>query len=302
MRSDEKVRTVLCVGETMALVVPTTTERLRDASLFHVDAGGAESNVAAHLAALGEHATWFSRLGDDELGRRIVTMIGDRGVDVSSVVFDPEAPTGVYFKDPGHGVLYYRAASAASRLTTKDVDKISLDGVSVLHISGITAALSRSAAEFLYEVMKRARKSSVFISFDVNYRPPLSTPKEAAQQLRDFAEHADLVFVGRDEAHTLWATGTAQSIRDIFPTVPFLVVKDGAVGATEFSGGDKVFEPSKRVDVVEVVGAGDAFAGGYLAGLLAGESTAGRLRAGHRRAALTLQTTTDFTDQSGSPS
>lgn len=294
-----KARSVLCAGETMALVTPTTPERLRDALLFHVDAGGAESNVAAHLAALGQRAVWFSRLGDDELGKRVVATIHGRGVDVSPVIFDPQAPTGVYFKDPGQGVLYYRAGSAASHLTVEDVHKINFDEARVLHLSGITAALSESAAEFVAGGMQIARRTDVLVSFDVNYRSPLWSPEEAAQPLRELAEKADLVFVGRDEAHTLWGTETVESLRALFPDVPSLVVKDEAIGATEFCGANKFFERSEEVDVVESVGAGDAFAGGYLASLLAGATAPQRLRAGHQRAALTLQTTADFIDPIG---
>ncbi|WP_150461031.1 sugar kinase [Nesterenkonia ebinurensis] len=299
MNKDWQNGTVLCAGETMALVTPASTQRLRQATLFHLDAAGAESNVAAHLAALGHRAVWFSRLGADELGRRVADTVSGRGVDVSAVCFDAAAPTGVYFKDPGHGVLYYRTASAASLLSAQDAVAMDLSSAAALHVSGITAALSGSAAEFLAQAMHTARERNVRISFDVNYRAPLWSPAAAAPSLKRLAEQADLVFVGRDEAETLWGTETADDVLELLPELPLLVVKDGSLGATEFSAGTSVFEPSEQVQVVEAVGAGDAFAAGYLSGLLSGKSPAQRLRAGHQRAALTLQTTTDFTDQNG---
>ncbi|WP_194396957.1 sugar kinase [Microbacterium atlanticum] len=286
-------RTLLAIGETMAMVTPVVAAPVEDAEGFLLDAGGAESNVAAHVAALGHRARWFSALGADALGRRIVRQLGARGVDVSRVVFDGEHPTGLYVKDPGAGVLYYRRGSAASFLSQGDADRVSFDGIDLLHVSGITAAISVSAASFLSRVIQRAREHGVPVSFDVNHRAPLWDAAAAADPLLQLARRADLVFVGRDEAETLWGTATAADVRALLPDVPELIVKDGDVGATAFAGGDEVFEPALVVEVVEAVGAGDAFAGGYLAGWLSGDPVPDRLRAGHERAARTLQTTTD---------
>lgn len=285
---------VLCVGETMALVTPNSTERLRTAGRFDLDVGGAESNVAAHLAQLGLRSTWFSRLGDDELGRRVADVLSSRGVDITPVIFDPEAPTGVYFKDPGHGVLYYRKGSAASRLSPADVEPADLAGFGLIHLSGITPALSDSAARFIDRLMGRAAELGVPVSFDVNHRAPLWSREEAAPVLLSLARKADVVFVGRDEAELLWGSSTAEEIRALLEQAPTLVVKDGDIGATEFTEEQAVFEPAIPTEVVEVVGAGDAFAGGYLASMLTGADPRARLRAGHERASLTLQTTTDF--------
>jgi 2-dehydro-3-deoxygluconokinase len=289
-------KTLLAIGETMAMVTPVVATSIVDADTFLVDAGGAESNVAAHVAALGHRAVWFSRLGADALGRRVARQLAARGVDVSRVVFDDGHPTGLYVKDPGNGVLYYRRGSAAAQLTESDAEAVSLGGADLLHVSGITAAISASASSFLTRVMARARDHGVPVSFDVNHRAPLWDAAAAGPALLDLARSADIVFVGRDEAETLWGTATAGEVRALLPDVAELVVKDGDVGATSFVGADEVFEPAMVVEVVEAVGAGDAFAGGYLAGLLSGDAIADRLRAGHERAARTLQTTTDSVD------
>jgi 2-dehydro-3-deoxygluconokinase len=285
---------LLTAGETMAMVTPAEPVRLMDAVDFHVDAGGAESNVASHAAALGVSTAWFSRLGDDALGHRIARQLTARQVDVSRVEYDPTRPTGLYVKDPGHGVRYYRAGSAASALAAADAAGIALDGVRVVHVSGITAALSPSAAGFLDAFIDRARGAGAVVSFDVNHRPALWADDVAADALDALARRADLVLVGRDEAERLWGTMDAAAIRDRLSDVPELVVKDGDVGATAFVGDLTFFEPAFRVDVVEAVGAGDAFAGGYLAALLSDAPVPERLRAGHARAALTLQTTGDY--------
>lgn len=303
-------RTLLAIGETMAMVAPVAAEPVAEADVFLVDAGGAESNVAAHVAALGHRAVWFSRLGADPLGRRVAAQLSARGIDVSRVEFDAEHPTGLYVKDPGNGVFYYRSGSAASTLSERDADLVSFDGVDLLHVSGITAAISSSASSFLSRVMARAREHGVRVSFDVNHRAPLwddldtaaggpldPAAATAAPVLLELARSADIVFTGRDEAEGLWGTPTAVEVRALLDGVPELVVKDGAVGATVFAGDDEVFEPALVVEVVEAVGAGDAFAGGYLAGWLAGAPISERLRAGHERAARTLQTTKDFADE-----
>ena len=290
-------KTLLAIGETMAMVTPVVAAPVVEADVFLVDAGGAESNVAAHVAALGHRALWFSRLGADALGRRVARQLAARGVDVSRVDFDDAHPTGLYVKDPGNGVLYYRRGSAAAHLAEADADAVSFEGVDLLHVSGITAAISASAASFLSRVIARAREQGVTVSFDVNHRAPLWDAASAAPVLLELARSADVVFVGRDEAETLWGTASPSDVRALLPDVPELVVKDGDVGATAFVGADAVFEPALVVELVEAVGAGDAFAGGYLAGLLSGDAIADRLRAGHERAARTLQTTTDSIDE-----
>lgn len=281
---------LLAVGETMAMLAPSDGGGIADAVDFLVDAGGAESNVAAHAAAAGMTARWFSRLGADALGDRVLRQVSARGVDVAAVVRDAQRPTGLYVKDPGRGVRYYRRGSAASALSSTDAESLALDDVAVLHVSGITAALSASARDFLVAAVARARSTGVTVSFDVNHRAALWSAAEAAAVLADLVARADVVFVGRDEAETLWATPRDIDVRALFPDVAELVVKDADIGATVFTGAERTFVPALRVEVLDAVGAGDAFAGGYLAARARGLDAAARLAAGHQRAALTLRT------------
>lgn len=293
---------LLTAGETMATVAPVEPVSVDRAELFRIDAGGAESNVAAHVARLGHRARWLSRVGDDPLGRRIIQQLAARGVDTSTVIVDPTHRTGLYVKDPGAGVHYYRDGSAASHLDAGDAEAAELDGVAIVHVSGITAALGGTAPGFLDRLMARAHDAGVLVSFDVNHRAALWPAEAAAPVLASLVERSDLVFVGRDEAETLWGTATPDDIRLRFPHVPELVVKDGDIGATLFEPEGETFVAPPAVDVVEPVGAGDAFAGGYLAGRLADASAEDRLSAGHARAALTLRTTADFpTDEHAEP-
>jgi 2-dehydro-3-deoxygluconokinase len=288
------VTQVLALGETMAMVTPETAEPLETATAFRLDIGGAESNVASHLARAGVAAAWASAVGDDALGRRLITTLRQRGVDTSLVRTDPGAPTGVYFKDPGAGVYYYRRGSAASRLGPAYAAELPLDSVPLVHVSGITAALSDSCRALLDAVLDARHAAGRPVSFDVNYRPALWAPTVAAVELLDLARRCDLVFVGRDEAETLWGTKTAADVRALLGPGPRLVVKDGDVGAHCFHPGGSDFAPALPIEVVEAVGAGDAFAAGFLAAELAGESPAAALERGHGFAAVVLATTADF--------
>jgi 2-dehydro-3-deoxygluconokinase len=285
---------VLCAGETMAMVVPARRERLRTAQDFLLGTGGAESNVAMYLADYGARVSWFSALGTDALGDRVLDAIAGRGVDVSLVRRDAAHPTGLYVKDPrpdGTSVRYYRAGSAASFLDAASLDAVPVGEFDLVHVSGITPALSASAAALMDRIFGLARDRGVRLSFDVNFRPGLWDAATAAPVLSALARRADIVFAGQDEAAALWGAVTPDAVaaelggtRD----AALIVVKDAADGATELSGSESVFVPALPVEVVEHVGAGDAFAAGYLAALLAGDAGKDRLAAGHRGAAWTL--------------
>lgn len=291
---------VLCVGETMALVAPVdgaSLTRTRHVELTHA---GAESNVARHLTDLGVRAAWVSAVGEDALGARIVEDLGGAGVDVRWVD-RRRAPTGVFFKDPstaGTRVLYYRSGSAASTLAPADLDAWPLEDARWLHLSGITTALSASCAALIDALFARAGELGLPVSFDVNHRPALWAAGEAPPRLLELARRAQVVLVGLDEAERLWGTPTAQDVADLIDA-PTLVVKDGDREAIEF-----LREPgaairvtrvaARRVRVVEPVGAGDAFAAGYLAALLRGDGPEDRLELGHSLAAWTLGTTADY--------
>ena len=289
---------MITLGETMALVTPAHAEPLRVAREVRLLIGGAESNVAMHAAQLGVPTAWVSALGDDALGARVRDEVAGRGVDTRWVTMDPNAPTGVYFKDPGHGVLYYRRGSAAARMSPASVAGVPLEDAEVVHISGITAALSASCASLIDTVIDRVAAGPGVLAFDVNHRAALWAPGAAASALLPLARRADLVFVGLDEAECLWHTATADALRAMLPEPTTLVVKDGEVGATEYrraGGADhRTFAPAIPTHVVEAVGAGDAFAAGYLAALLQGADATARLQAGHQRAHLVLQSTSDF--------
>lgn len=286
---------VITLGETMAMVTPATATPLATATEFRMHAGGAESNVAAHLAALGTPASWVSALGADALGDRVLAELEAHGVDTRWVSRDADAPTGLYVKDPGNGVLYYRRGSAASRLTSTAIRSIPFERARLVHLSGITPALSADCSALIDTLLDRLHGSEVTVSFDVNHRAALWRAGEAPTRLRALARRADVVYVGLDEAHALWQTTSPAAVRALLPEPGLVIVKDGDVGATEIDrDGIETFVPAIRTEVTEAVGAGDAFAAGHLHAMLAGADATARLTAGHERAHLVLQSTSDF--------
>ncbi|ESU51568.1 sugar kinase [Streptomyces filamentosus] len=329
---------VVCLGESMVTFLPSQPGRLADVPSFGRGIGGAESNVACALAAAGHRAAWVGRVGADGFGDHLVETIASYGVDTSAVRRDPVRPTGIYFRtatDRGtdtHEVAYYRAGSAASAMSPANVPYEELFAGRVLHLSGITAALSGDCLALLRE-LTAARPGRPLVSFDVNHRPHLWRGGDAdASVLLELARRCDLVFVGEDEAEEAWGIVGAEAIRAAVPEPAVLVVKRGSAGATVFASGlrpgprssiaggagdaagarssntggaedaeaaspDTVTHvPALRVDVVAAVGAGDAFAAGFLSATLRGLPVRDRARHGHLMAAAVLTVPGDLTD------
>lgn len=284
---------VLCIGEAMVGFSPVGGA-LSDCDRIQPFVAGAEANVAAGLAHLGQAVEWFGRVGDDPFGERIRAALRERGVDESGVIIDPTRPTGLYFKDrrgSASTMHYYRAGSAASALSVHDLDGLALGDRQLVHVSGITPALSPACDAFVEEVLRRIGRRSV--SFDVNYRAKLWPVEAAAPRILALARQARIVLTGRDEAEELWGAATPEAIRRLFPDAETLVIKDSDVGATEFRGAAAVFVPAPVVEVVEPIGAGDAFAAGYLSGFLAGDTGETCIKLGHVMAAHALRNTDD---------
>ncbi|MEV5577789.1 sugar kinase [Streptomyces parvus] len=307
---------VVCLGESMVTFLPSQPGRLADVPSFGRGIGGAESNVACALAAAGHRAAWVGRVGADGFGDHLVETIASYGVVTSAVRRDPVRPTGIYFRtatDRGtdtHEVAYYRAGSAASAMSPANMPYEELFAGRVLHLSGITAALSGDCLALLRE-LTAPRAGRPLVSFDVNHRPHLWRGGDAdASVLLELARRSDLVFVGEDEAEEAWGIVGAEAIRAAVPEPAVLVVKRGSAGATVFASGPRpgprssnaggaetvTHVPALRVDVVAAVGAGDAFAAGFLSATLRGLSVRDRARHGHLMAAAVLTVPGDLTE------
>jgi 2-dehydro-3-deoxygluconokinase len=274
---------LVAIGETLAAFI-------RDGSpeRYVLTAVGAESNVAVGMAQLGCRTRWVSRLGEDELGRFVHDDVARYGVD-TQVDWDTENPTGLLLKEIGAArthVRYYRSQSAARHLT--EARATSLGRARWIHVTGITPALSPSAAGLVEAILSRRSGHAGRVSFDINYRPALwQDPAAAAHALIPLARQADVVFIGDDEAEALLGTSALDEVAShlLSSDDQELVIKRGAGAASAVTLAGHVSEPARAAAVVDVTGAGDAFAAGYLAGWCRGWEARDRLRLGHYLAA-----------------
>lgn len=286
------------LGEAMVVLYPDGHRPLAQAVEYGSDVGGAEYNVATTLARLGLPTAWISRLGDDGLGERIRSVAEQSGVDTSGVETDDRRHTGLYLKEtlpgtagPTTRMHYYRSDSAAAALSPETLSAPAVRGLlqnaQNVHTSGITAALSASAAEALAG-LRAAVGQGTTISVDLNYRPQLWRDRDPAP-LTALIDQADTLFAGRDEAELHFGHADPARLFEAHPQLSLLVIKDDARRASTYRrDGGETHVPCLTVEVVETVGAGDAFAAGFLCAWAEGRADAAALRLGHVAAALTL--------------
>lgn len=274
---------VVTLGETMALFRATELGSLTTTPDFRLSIGGAESNVAIGLSRLGVGATWVGRVGSDPLGDRIIRELRAEGVDVR-VTVDPAAPTGLMVKErrtsTATRVLYYRSASAGSRLDLHDIAGAGIEGASLLHVTGITPALSDTAAAATDAAIDAAAEAGVPVSFDVNHRATLWKGRDPAELYRGIAARSTAFFGGESEARML--APNADTLADLAAEIAAsgpsqVIIKLGEHGCYALIDGTEYTKPAVRIQVVDTVGAGDAFVAGYLAELVRGATPDARL-------------------------
>lgn len=267
---DERVDLVT-FGETMALLSPPGVGLLRHAGTLELSVGGSESNVAIGARRLGARSAWIGRIGDDELGQRIVREIRGEGVDVVGIV-DPDAATGLMIKarrSQTHVQLwYYRANSAGSRIEPADLDADLIENAKILHVTGITLGLSKSARAAVEHACDIARRSGTLVSLDLNYRRALWKPADFGAALREIIPSVDIVFGSAHECAYV-VDGAADSPDDQARSLARLgpvqsVIKLGDRGAVALVDGTIHRHEAYQVPVVDTVGAGDAFVAGWL--------------------------------------
>ncbi|BFT69055.1 sugar kinase [Paenibacillus sp. P36] len=290
---------IITFGETMALLMPSNGKGLEYSSELHSLFGGAESNVAIGVSRLGGKVGWFGRLGKDPMGRLIYKKIRGEGVDVSRAELTAEAPTGLMMREMIMGktsVYYYRKNSAASQMSAKHLDEGYIAGAKILHITGITPALSESCKEAAFEAVRLARKHGVKVSFDPNLRLKLWGIDEARPVLLELAKLADIFLPGLDELKLLYQTEdwdvivgklrelSAVSIVKGGENETYVVTKDSITAVPYF----------KAEQVVDTVGAGDGFCAGFLVGLSKEYDYAEAVRIGNLVGSLIVQTEGDW--------
>ncbi|WP_228386815.1 sugar kinase [Ornithinicoccus halotolerans] len=290
---------VVTAGETMLLGIADPPGRLRHARSLAMGIGGAESNLAIGLSRLGVPSRWVSLLGDDEPGQTVLDRVRAEGVDTSAVRRVPGRPTGLYLREEVGGavrVTYYRAGSAAATLAPEAVDAAALTEGRWLHLTGITPLLSASCADFVRWAAQAARDAGVRVSFDVNYRSRLGNAEDARAFTEELLPLVDLLLVGTEEGRALWdwRDDETQSRTLADMGAREVVVKRGAEGAAVLVDGQWVEHPGFRVPERDPIGAGDAFAAGYLAAHVDGAKPADRLRTANALGALCVRAHGDF--------
>lgn len=293
---------VVTFGETMLRLSPANHQTLEQAETYEARCAGTESNVAVALARLGLRAAWTSRLVDDPIGRRIANLIRQHGVDVSHLVWVDEGRNGIIFMEIGKRprpseVIYDRANSAASQLRPDEIDWGLLDEAKHLHVSGITPALSDSCSECVSAAIERARGAGLTVSFDVNYRRKLWTPQQAAEVLSPMMSEVDVLFLTADDSADLFGImGEPHSaVRETAQRFgsKWTVMTLGGEGAVGYTDEQTLLEPVHPTDMVDRIGAGDAFVGGFLYGFFRND-LAMALKYGLAMAALKMTTPGDL--------
>ncbi|RKD22946.1 2-dehydro-3-deoxygluconokinase [Ammoniphilus oxalaticus] len=287
---------VVTFGETMVLLNPEEMLPLEYVHRFQKQIGGAESNVAIGLCRLGHSVGWFSRLGDDPFGRFVLRFIRGEGVDTSRCSFTDQAPHSLLFKEKlsptNINVYYYRKQGATSLLTPDDLDEEYIAGAKLLHLTGITPALSASCRETVFAAIEMAKCHGVKIVFDPNLRLKLWSEQEAKTTLLAIAEQADYILPGLDEGQFLTGEQMPEKVaaalrqKDPMKTV---IIKLGSKGSFyQDQTGSNYVSGFPAPQVVDPIGAGDGFAAGVISGILRGESWEQALRRGNAVGAIVV--------------
>ncbi|WP_410767885.1 sugar kinase [Fontibacillus sp. BL9] len=290
---------VVTFGESMALLLAQGGKGLEYTGSLEPSFGGAESNVAIGLARLGHTSGWCGRLGNDPFGHRIYKAIRGEGVDTSRAQLTDQAPTGLMIRENVAGkssVYYYRKLSAASYMTPDDLDEEYIAGARILHVTGITPALSVSCMETVAAAMDMAKRHGVKVSFDPNLRLKLWSVEEARKVLLPLAMKADYFLPGLDELKLLYDTDSMDVIISKLSELPGESIIKGGEDKTYLleKGSISSVPYFKAEHVIDTVGAGDGFCAGFLAGLLRGQSLAEAVRLGNLIGSQVIQAAGDW--------
>jgi 2-dehydro-3-deoxygluconokinase len=318
---------VVTFGEAMIRFSPPHFQRLEQANSLDVQVGGGELNVAVGVARLGLKSSWVSRLPKNPLGRLMENRVRQAGVDTSHLVWAGDGRLGLYFLEFGaapraSSVLYDRAHSAISAIQRGEVDwKRVFEGAKWFHTSGITPALSDSAAEVTREALQAAKATGATVSYDLNYRGKLWTPEKAQAVQEPLMEFVDVLITTEEDTGVVFkikAEGktddhgfkeiSAESYKEVarrlqekykFKAVAITLRENPLVWHNTWTAicyaEGKFFEDAKyEIEIVDRVGGGDSFSAGFIYGYLSKKSYHAAVRYGNAFSALKHTNPGDF--------
>lgn len=278
---------VVTFGEAMLRLSPPDFKRLEQTNLFDAQVGGGELNVAAGVARLGLKSAWVSKLPDNPIGLMIRNKTREQGVDTSYVIFSKEGRAGIYFMEFGSTpraskVVYDRANSSISMVRPGEVEwKNVLKGAKLFHTSGITPALSSSAAEVTMEALKEAKKQNVIVSYDLNYRAKLWNEEEANRVQTPMMDYVDILITTEEDTYRVFKIKennyeeVAKKLVEKFKFKIVAITLRGDISvlkntwtAIAYADGKIYKDKTYEVEIVDRVGAGDSFSAGFIYGYL----------------------------------
>jgi 2-dehydro-3-deoxygluconokinase len=277
---------VVALGEAMIRLTPPGATRLEQARTLDLDVGGAELNALVGLSRLGVGTAWLSKLPDNPLGRSIAARARAEGVDVGPVIWTAAGRAGLYFVEAGAApragqVIYDRRDSAMSRLRADELDPARFAGARVFHVSGITPALGPGCLEATLAAVALARAAGCAVSFDPNYRARLWSVGEARAAYARLIPAVDILFATREALATFFAidepddeAAARAALGRLGLRAVALTSRDqahafrGTIGALAAAGGQVYRARDYDLEIVDRLGAGDAFAAGFLHGFL----------------------------------
>lgn len=255
---------IVCLGE------PMLELNRQDDGRYLAGHGGDTSNCAIAAARSGARTGTVTQLGADPFGDSFMDLWAAEGVDASAVRRLDDAPTGVYFVIPsaeGPQFGYYRAGSAASRMGPEDVPEAYIAGAKILHVSGISQAISASACDAVFRAIAVARAAGVKVSYDTNLRLKLWPLDRARAITHEGIRQADIALPGLDDASHLAGLTDPDAIADFYlalgPSVVALTL--GAAGSLVATPDERRRVSGRKVESVDATAAGDTFDGAFLA-------------------------------------
>ncbi|MBG0790041.1 MAG: sugar kinase [Desulfovibrionaceae bacterium] len=271
--------TIISLGEPLIELSATEEGRLDTVSSFITGFGGDASNFAIAARRAGGNVAMLTQVGNDPFGDAFLNMWKAEGVDVRLVKRSGEGPTGIYFisrSRGSHQFTYYRAGSAAARMTPALLPEKAIQDARLLHVTGVTQGISESACDTAFAAMDMARRGQTLISYDPNYRPALWPMQRATDVIRESVSRADIVFPSMEETEMLFGPADPEDAARKYLELGagIVILKLGIHGALLATRDDMTHIPPLRVNAVDCSGAGDTFAGAFAAAYMEGRTAA----------------------------